>query len=128
MAVKTRGVYILFLFFILQHTALNQLLKLPTLVEHYLEHQQRNHQLGVTDFLCMHYWGTDEDDDDEERDRQLPFKNVDIHSFHYSFVPLAKAVAVKHQEYDCVTIHYPVFKDNYLPEPALSALFRPPRA
>jgi hypothetical protein len=126
--VKNRGAYILFLIFILHHTAFDQLLKLPALVVHFQEHQERNSHLSVMGFLCMHYWGQDDDDNDEERDMQLPYKTVNIHALHQSFIPLAKVVAVKQQAYSEITINYPALQDHYLPAPALTAPFRPPKA
>jgi hypothetical protein len=107
---------------------LDQLLKLPALVAHYQEHHERNSQLSVMGFLCMHYWGQDDNDNDDERDMQLPYKTVDIHALHHSFVPLAKVVTVKQQTYSEIRIHYPALQDNYLLEPALTSPFRPPKA
>lgn len=126
--VKKRRAYILFFIFIFHLTAFDQLLKLPNLVTHYLEHQERDCHISVMDFLCMHYWGKDIDDNDEDRDRELPYKTVDVHALHHSFVPLAKAVTIKQQDYSQILIDYPILKDNYLPEPTLKALFKPPRA
>ncbi|MBS0027516.1 hypothetical protein ACTJJ0_19920 [Chitinophaga sp. 22321] len=125
---KKRAAYILLLIFILHHTAFDQLLKIPALVLHYQEHHQRNSQLSVMDFLCMHYWGQDDDDGDHDRDMQLPYKTVDLHALQLSFIPLAKAIAVKQQTFREIRIDYPALKDNYLPEPALTSLFRPPKA
>lgn len=116
------------LIFILHHTALDQLLKIPALIVHYQEHHQLNQHLSVKDFLCMHYCGEDDNDGDNDRDMQLPYKTVDVHTLHHTFIPLAKVVAVKQQTFSEITIHYPALKDNYLPEPALTSLFRPPRA
>ncbi|PSL45709.1 hypothetical protein CLV51_104416 [Chitinophaga niastensis] len=76
----------------------------------------------------MHYWGHDINDNDDDRDMQLPYKQVDIRTLYHSFIPLAKVISIKQQLYSPVAINYPVLKDNYLPEPALSSLFRPPKA
>ncbi|RFM28511.1 hypothetical protein [Deminuibacter soli] len=113
---------------VLHSTALNQLLKLPVLVAHYIEHQHRDSHISVLDFLSMHYWGKDINDNDDDRDRQLPFKTVDMHSLHCSFVPLLKPIALKQREDHCTVINYPAIKDQYLPDPARASLFRPPRA
>ncbi|UCJ08282.1 hypothetical protein KTO58_03600 [Chitinophaga pendula] len=113
--------------FILHDNGLNQLLKCPMLFVHYHEHQQRNASIGVMEFLCIHYWGHDIDDNDDDRDIKLPYKSVDVHAFQHSYVPLARTITVKQQTNSPVIIHYPVLKDQYLPEPALSSLFRPPK-
>ena len=118
-------IYILFLLFILHNTALNQLLKLPVLITHFFEHRQGNRDLSVAEFLCMHYNG---EKDHDPTDKKLPYKQVDVHTLQHSFVPLAKVIAIRQQEYQPCVINYPVLKDNYLPDPARDALFRPPRA
>lgn len=76
----------------------------------------------------MHYGGNDLNDNDDDRDNQLPYKTIDVQSLGHSYVPLAKAAHIKHAQYLSVIMHYPVLKDNYLPQPALSTLFRPPKA
>lgn len=122
---KKGRIYILFLLFILHNTALNQLLKLPVLVTHFLEHREAKRDLSITEFLCMHYSG---EKDHDSTDHKLPYKQVDVHNLQHSFVPLARAITIKQQECRSCSINYPVLKDNYLPDPARDALFRPPRA
>lgn len=75
----------------------------------------------------MHYGGNDLNDNDDDRDQQLPYKTIDVQSLGHSYIPLAKAVVIKHILYQPTAINYPVFKDRYLPQPALSSLFRPPK-
>ncbi|MVT40315.1 hypothetical protein GO495_06960 [Chitinophaga oryziterrae] len=125
---KKTGVYILLLIFILHNTALDQILKLPVLVAHYHEHQQLNGDISIMDFLCMHYWGKDIRDKDYERDMQLPYKTVDIHTITHSFIPLVRTTDIKFNDIQLEEIVYPLLKNNYMPDPALSALFRPPQA
>ncbi|WEK37699.1 MAG: hypothetical protein P0Y53_09310 [Candidatus Pseudobacter hemicellulosilyticus] len=76
----------------------------------------------------MHYWGQDEDDHDDERDRQLPYKDLDAHTIQHHFVPLEKRLAIRPHTPQEPSIDYPVIKDDNLPTPALSSLFRPPKA
>ena len=121
--------YIILAVFLVNNTNLDQLLKLPTLVIHYQEHHRLNEDLSISDFLCMHYMTEDDKDDDNDRDMQLPYKTVDVHALQHIYVPLAKTVAVKQQQESYVIpVKNPVLKDCYLPEPALSSLFRPPQA
>ncbi|MCW3467278.1 hypothetical protein [Chitinophaga nivalis] len=125
---RKKGVYILLLLFVLHNAAFNQLLKIPLLFSHFLYHQQLNRDISVTEFLCMHYWGEDMDDNDEEQDNKLPFKQVDAHTIHQTFIPLAKAVTIRLQECKNIVMDYPIQKDSYLPDPALSVLIQPPQA
>lgn len=57
-------------------TEASQLLKLPVLVQHYYEHKAGNASVTLVQFLHMHYMGHDDNDDDNLRDMQLPFKTM----------------------------------------------------
>ncbi|HCL04510.1 MAG TPA: hypothetical protein DHW64_00375 [Chitinophagaceae bacterium] len=57
-------------------TEASQLLKLPVLVQHYYEHKAGNASVTLVKFLHMHYMGHDDNDDDNLRDMQLPFKTM----------------------------------------------------
>lgn len=56
-------------------TELNQLLKAPKFVEHFIEHQKLDSTVSLSDFLYMHYTGHDINDNDQAQDMQLPFKS-----------------------------------------------------
>jgi hypothetical protein len=55
-------------------TEMNELMRLPLLVEHYLEHQQLVPEMSFFQFLAMHY-KTDVAHD--STDMELPFKSCD---------------------------------------------------
>ena len=57
----------------LSTTELHQLLKVPVLISHFMEHKSGNENLGIMQFLAMHY-ATEKDHD--ARDKELPFKSV----------------------------------------------------
>lgn len=59
-------------------TPLQQLLKLPVLVQHYFEHKQQDNSTSFAGFLIHHYLeeGKDDVDKDHARDCQLPFKSM----------------------------------------------------
>ncbi len=60
-------------------TPLQQLVKLPVLVQHLAEHRQQDPTLTVAEFLMEHYLFEDNDeknDTDYSRDMQLPFKSM----------------------------------------------------
>ncbi len=120
-------IYILLLFIAAENTELHQLLKLPILFQHLAEHQQLDSRVGLVDFLSMHYWGDDQNDDDDERDMQLPFKKLDVHTLQVYFLPTLRTYAIK----ACIQplkISHPVYQHLYFPNPALSSPFRPPCA
>lgn len=104
-------------------TPLGEVLKLPLLAEHFLDHQSRD-ALSFAGFLDQHYSGSHSDADQSE-DEQLPFKTIDMQSmaaaivsplfqtdFDKEFAPPARNAAVK----------------SYTPGIHYSGVFHPPRA
>jgi hypothetical protein len=62
------------LLFLSASTEFGQLLRLPVLVHHYLEHRNQNNQ-SLADFLDEHYTGRINHPDDRHHDHErLPFK------------------------------------------------------
>ena len=125
--VKKACIYILFLLIVADNTALDQLLKLPVLFQHYVEHKQRDSKVSLIAFLSMHYWGDDLNDNDNDRDMQLPFKKFDAHPSHLLFFPIMRVVTCK-PPFNPITTSAPRYQHNHHLNPALSALFRPPCA
>ncbi|WP_147320002.1 hypothetical protein [Chitinophaga silvisoli] len=119
--------YILMGLFTLHTISFDQLLKLPVLVMHYIEHRAQDGNLSVMQFLSMHYWGHDNNDNDQDRDDQLPFKKVNSTTVHQVFTPLARITYLKVQAVSNIAIKYPEPDEDRLPNPAASDLFRPPR-
>ena len=62
-------------FYLLSLTEFNELLKVPVLINHYTEHQEKNKSLSFFEFLSMHYSQADDNDGDKDKDMQLPFKS-----------------------------------------------------
>lgn len=114
------------LVFLFVQTPLHELCKLPVLIAHFQEHQQKDASLNLTQFLEMHYAGPDKPDADHNKDMQLPFKDHHDHVCSFVFVCL-----------DCISfkIENTVFFDkNYAPSqqkdhvsPYLGNIFQPPR-
>ena len=76
----------------------------------------------------MHYWGgTVLNDNDQDKDMQLPFKKVELSSFIQIAIPTPN-IAVEKQQFYTLKISYPLSQNADLSNPALSSLFRPPRA
>jgi len=127
--VRKISLYILILLINFNNCFFGQLSKIPVLVQHFMEHQERSNGQGLafTDFIAMHYLGQDINDNDDERDMQLPFKKVDPHSQHLVFIPSRIYTSTLHV--------IPVdseFVNNYKHDshinPYLGSLFRPPIA
>lgn len=67
----------LIVIYLLSATELNQLLKLPVLFSHFVEHQQIDPSMSFGDFLYHHYAIDHGDDGDAATDNKLPFKSHD---------------------------------------------------
>lgn len=61
--------------YLLSITQLGELIKLPLLVEHYMEHKQQNSNLTILNFLHIHYQAQHVFDADYDKDMKLPFKS-----------------------------------------------------
>lgn len=123
---KKACLYLLFIALVLSNTSFNEVFKLPALVTHYIEHHRLDNNVGIIRFLSMHYWGEDINDNDQDKDMQLPFKKADAYTGFQLAVPVAKPVFEK-QQFFIKVISRPVSQDNNLSNPALESLFRPPR-
>ena len=120
-------IYILLVLLAADTTELHQLFKRPVLFQHYAEHKQLDDSVSFTEFLSMHYWGNDLNDNDNDRDMQLPFKKLDAHAPHFVFAPTLRAYITRSPGLRII-ISYAVYQHQYFPNPALSSPFRPPCA
>lgn len=67
--------------YLLSATQLSELLKLPLLAEHYLEHKKENKDLTFIGFLENHYKQGVSIDADYDKDMKLPFKKCNSSVF-----------------------------------------------
>ena len=119
----------LLFFYLGSLTELHQLVKIPVLVEHYNEHLQKDKAISFWKFLSMHYAGHDHNDNDTERDHQLPFKS------HESCVSPVIAAAF-HDNQKTITFqkpvdelkHYSQLAVQFSTTGALDSIWQPPKA
>jgi hypothetical protein len=125
--VKKTGIFIILLVLCINNISLGQAYKLPVLINHFIEHHERDNRVTFLDFLSMHYWGKDINDNDQDKDMQLPFKDFSNNPVQIAFCPLSKIITLKtvSHSYDRV---FRVRSENLLPDPILSCLLRPPIA
>lgn len=80
--------------FLFSNMELHQLLKLPTLIEHYLEHKQENKNETLLNYLAEHYTKniTHQHADNHNDHQKLPFKTNDCAVAHIviGFLPTEK--------------------------------------
>lgn len=89
------------------------MLKLPIVFQHFLEHQTKDNSITVFQFLKIHYVQDNEQDDDA-RDRQLPFK-IAGEFFTSSVAPFVPLNAIIVLSYPSVFADNP-FKGNHSPK------------
>jgi hypothetical protein len=121
---------ILFLsIYLVSATELHELLKLPQLIEHFIEHNTDNKQTTFFDFLFTHYSSSNDGDNDIEKDVKLPFKTNDkcIGSAPIAFVS-------NHFDYSIIK---PVYSDKksyskytelFIKSSFLSTIWQPPKS
>jgi hypothetical protein len=110
-------------------TELNQLVKLPLLIEHFIEHKGKDSSLSLWAFLDMHYAHGDVKDADYDEDMKLPFKSHDgcVNTFFISFVPntfddlSTKPVYIEDNTYS-------VYEETFLTSSYLSFIWQPPKS
>lgn len=74
-----------FIVFISVGTEFNQILRLPLLVNHFIQHKNSNHYLHFLTFLQEHYLINHGDDADKKQDDALPFKTITSNNFTIDF-------------------------------------------
>lgn len=121
-----KSIVYIFIFLITSNIGVfQQFYKLPVLFQHFNEHIEIK-KVSFIDFLEMHYWGEDQDDDDGDRDMQLPFKNISGYSLQLVFIPTDKhAVYIPFVISLTQTDSIP-YTCNLYTNPALFSVFRPP--
>lgn len=67
----------LIIVYLFSATEASQLLKLPLLFSHFVEHQQKEPSMSFGEFLYHHYAAEHKDDGDAATDNKLPFKSHD---------------------------------------------------
>lgn len=91
-----------------------------------MQHYELNNEVGIFDFIEMHYLGSDIDDNDDEDDMQLPFKKITSQGHLSQGIPISKLVFVP-QDFSGIVITPCNIYIDVLVDPALGSLFRPPR-
>jgi hypothetical protein len=115
--------------YLISSTELRQLLKFPLLIQHYTEHKEQNKNLGLLQFLAMHYNDEDIIDLDYSKDQQLPFKSQGGYTGavlsvfepipFYSLIPKVEiALPVSHA----------VSNESFISSTFRSSIWQPPKA
>lgn len=117
-----------FLFiYLFSTTELSQLLKMPLLAQHFIEHREENKNITFWKFLYMHYAMGDVRDADYEKDIKLPFKTQDncVVNVLNVYLPTQKVVLIKPVLF--VENNYSKPQERFLYSSFLSNIWQPPR-
>lgn len=114
--------------YLLSVTEMHQLLKLPVVFEHYAEHQLEDASIGFLEFLDMHYMHGSPQDDDYERDMQLPFKtSADcVSAVSFAQVPVQFEMEIESSITFLKKKNY-LIRDLFTHTPYLSNIWQPPQ-
>ncbi|GAA3935815.1 hypothetical protein GO495_14410 [Chitinophaga oryziterrae] len=118
---------LLFSIYAIGSTELDQLLRLPLLVKHFIRHKEENSGITIAAFIKIHYIDEQPYDVDYEQDMQLPFKKADCHCIILPSL-LPPPIATVYHTITPARQEYVVFNDSYIPLPKKDTLFKPPRA
>lgn len=105
-------------------TEVEELFKLPMLIEHYSEHKQQVNEMSFIEFLVMHY-ETDVSHDDH--DMRLPFKTCQ-HSSGTATVTMPEQQIALHSLPVPDVARYPSFYSYHIPGYPVGDIFQPPKS
>lgn len=109
-------------------TDIVQMMKLPAFFEHYAEHKQANKSITFLEFLHMHYAHGDVNDEDQAKDRKLPFKSpsscacISI----VEYVPLNNG-GINIAPISIDTYKYRIYSEDFISSSFLSSIWQPPK-
>lgn len=112
--------------YLVSTTELNQILKLPILVEHYCEHKKLNPDMSFGGFLKMHY-DHPAKDADYKTDRKLPFIIHSTLSLMFT-INTAFSFEFSGKEYKYYKVHNtPSFDEDFYIKGYLHSIWQPPK-
>lgn len=105
-----------------------QLLKVPSLFEHYKTHQQFERGLSFSKFIKMHYFQEQTFDNDYQQDMELPFKSSNRTVSLLNFVTLfAPKISIANAIIFADAKSYLLFDDEKHISMNHGNIFQPPR-
>jgi len=121
------ALHIIIVFTALNIVTLNNFSRLPVIFIHFAEHLEKNHSITLLGFLEMHYNSSDAVDSDNEKDKQLPFKNPTSGHISSFMSPAHVAIEVSGHHIS-VPVLLTEFVPSFAPKEVHTSLLRPPIA
>ena len=97
-------IYFLLFTYLASFSELQQVVKMPKLIEHYISHKMENHDISVFAFIKIHYLDDQQVDKDYDQDMKLPFKT-------YDFSSISIAISIPPEKTSFNFLHQPIFVD-----------------
>src|SRR5690242_1084004 len=107
---------------VLVQTPVGQFLKLPMLIEHFMNHQRRDN-VSLIGFLEDHY-SPDHADADLPEDQELPFRSITFYSMGYAIVPGIIKPSVSVTLYADKKVTFP---ESHTGQQHIDNIFHPPK-
>lgn len=121
---------IFFLFtFLSANTAFGEVLKLPMLVQHYLEHTSEEIDVTIFKFLVQHYTEGENHDHRENHNHhdQLPFKAIDGHFSSVVSIAASPSIVISNNTLVVTSIKLPAYSQQSYSNAYLNSIWQPPR-
>ena len=120
--------HILLFVFLFANTELHEFAKLGAFVGHFMEHRQEDKNLGLVEFIVIHYFSGNVVDADYSRDMQLPFKTIDCNNS----IPTCTLPQADYWEFTPITFLEPrpllPYDQSALPSSYLADIWQPPKS
>ena len=110
--------------YVFSSTEMHQLLKVPVLVEHFIEHKALSGSLTFLEFLSVHYAS---DTSHDMHDHELPFKDFDHCVTVQTIVMPSSKIELKARLISDTRVAYTSFYTLSIPSSHLSEIWQPPK-
>ena len=112
--------------YLVSTTELYQLLKMPLLIEHYIQHKNLNSKISFAAFLKAHY-DHPVKDNDYSQDQKLPFVSHEIPlSVIFTINPILDFKCIR-KEYSPIGIKKILYKKDLYNKEILNSIWEPPK-
>ncbi len=109
-------------------TEFDQLLRIPLLISHFMEHKEESKAISFSEFMLIHYVEEYSSNGDYERDMDLPFKSLDGNSIQVVASIPPNDCYLKAKPVYTNGGKYKLFEESFIDNAYLSSIWQPPRA
>ena len=111
---------------ILAFTECHQLLRIPYLMQQFLQHRAADPNMNFSTFIKIHYLGPVIVTDDFKQDQQLPFRNVDCHMLNTTVCIYEPVTVEIDPPAEMPSVFY-CYNETNKPQFSSFDIFQPPR-